>query len=128
MIISVGNNTIRKIKAEINQSQLSNYERKGINKYLNDYENARILDQIENQYLKEHEEFTKALAVLHPGLTVNNVKLCIFIKLGLTVKEIAQLTYKSPESIKVAKNRLKKKLNITPSTKLFTYLLNIEHQ
>ena len=61
-----------------------------------------------------HPEFFERLKFAYPQLTQNNLKLCAYIKIGLSNKEISRLLLVSPESIKTAKKRLKKKLNILP--------------
>lgn len=61
-----------------------------------------------------HPDFFKQLKISYPNLTQNNLKLCAYIKIGLSNKEIARLLNVSPDSIKMAKKRLKRKLNISP--------------
>ena len=59
-------------------------------------------------------DFFAILKTEHSSLTQNNLKLCAYIKIGLTNKEIARLLNVSPDSIKTAKKRLKKKIGIPP--------------
>ena len=59
-----------------------------------------------------HPNFFQNLRMLHQDLTQNNLKLCSYIKIGLSNKEISRLLSVSPDSVKTAKKRLKKKLNI----------------
>ncbi|MFN8713873.1 MAG: 7TM diverse intracellular signaling domain-containing protein [Bacteroidota bacterium] len=58
-----------------------------------------------------HPNFFANLIAHHPDLTPNELKLCAYLKLNLTNKEIAAIQHIHPASVKRAKIRLKKKLN-----------------
>ena len=89
-------------------------------------ENEKILKDIDFQFLKLHEQFTNELTQQYPELTSNNIKLCIYLKMNLSSKEIAVLQYKTIESVKVARSRLRKKLGLTdPQLSLSGFLNGI---
>ncbi len=69
-----------------------------------------------------HKEFTKHLVEQFPELTGMELKLCVFIRLGMNNKDIAALLNQNPDSIKVSRSRLRKKLNLDQSQNLETYL------
>ncbi|NOQ25749.1 MAG: response regulator [Bacteroidales bacterium] len=69
-----------------------------------------------------HANFTRNLTKTHPLLTPSDVKLCSFIILGMANKEIASLMNCSPNSIKVARYRLRKKIDLEKGTNLENYL------
>jgi DNA-binding response OmpR family regulator/DNA-binding CsgD family transcriptional regulator len=69
-----------------------------------------------------HSGFIKILAEAHPELSPAEVKLCIFLKLGMNTKDISNLLYLTPESVKVARSRLRKKLGLTVTNNLHSYL------
>ncbi len=69
------------------------------------------------------EEFFSKLKTTHKDLNDRELKLCSMIVLKLTNKEIAISRNISPNSVKIAKNRLKKKLQIT-DLNLHEYLRN----
>lgn len=50
-----------------------------------------------------------------PNLTVNERRLCAFLHMNMTTKEISALTKQSINSITIARFRLRKKLNLTSS-------------
>lgn len=60
-----------------------------------------------------HAEFSKNLISHVPDLTPGELRHCILIKLGLNIKDTASLLYQSPDSLKVARSRLRKKLQIS---------------
>ncbi len=72
----------------------------------NDWESFKLhFEEVHpNFFISLHEKF--------PDLTLNNLKLCAYLKIGLTNKEIAVLLNIDPDSVKRSKIRLKKKLNI----------------
>lgn len=59
-----------------------------------------------------HADFRKTLMARFPQLTPGEIRLCTLIKLGLNTKDMASLLYLSPESIKVSRSRLRKKLQL----------------
>ncbi|MCX6697000.1 MAG: response regulator [Methanoregula sp.] len=68
--------------------------------------------QFELAFQNVHTEFGKNLILQFPKLTPGEFKLCILIKLGMTIKDMASLLYQSPDSLKVTRSRLRKKLQI----------------
>lgn len=71
-----------------------------------------------------HPHFFKNLKSKNPNLTTNDLRLCSYLSMNLSTKEIASLLFSSTESVEKAKYRLKKKLNIEPGTSLFNYLFS----
>ncbi|MFA7446746.1 MAG: 7TM diverse intracellular signaling domain-containing protein [Flavobacteriaceae bacterium] len=57
-----------------------------------------------------HPDFFKKLDKNHPDLTAYEVRLCAYLHLQLSTKEIATLLNIEPESVRKAKMRLKKKM------------------
>ena len=47
-----------------------------------------------------------------PELSVSDLRLCTFLRMGMNTKDIAAITKLSQGSIEVARSRLRKKLNI----------------
>ena len=56
------------------------------------------------------------------GLTKTDVRLCSFIKLNLNTKQIATLQNINPSSVKMSRNRLRKKLKLSPDDDLSAFL------
>ena len=70
-------------------------------------------------------DFLIRLKGLHPDLTPNDIKLCIYLRLNLSSKEIAPLLNISTQSIEIKRYRLRKKLFLTRNQNLTDYLLNL---
>jgi DNA-binding CsgD family transcriptional regulator len=72
-----------------------------------------------------HSHYVDNIIKKHPDLTSNEVRLICFILSGLSNKEIAGIFSVEPESVKKARYRLKKKLNLTEEENLSFYLHNL---
>ena len=59
----------------------------------------------------------------YPNLTKNERKLCLFIHMKMSTKEISEITHQSPGSINVARSRLRQKFGLTgDDTSLIAFL------
>ena len=74
---------------------------------------------------KVHSDFISALKEKHPGISNNEVKLCAYLRMNLSTKEIAQLMNISVRGVEVSRYRLRKKLELATEISLFDYLINI---
>lgn len=77
------------------------------------------------KFEKVHPLFTKHLSQAAPRLTEGEIRMCVYIFLGLDNKQIAQLLSLQPNSVKVARYRIRKKLPITTEISLENYLRSI---
>ncbi len=66
--------------------------------------------------------FLDQLLVIHPNLSKSEIRLLTLIKIGYSQKEIATILSIDPESVKRARNRVRKKLNIPESIRVNEYL------
>lgn len=64
-------------------------------------------------FVQIHPDFYQKLLTEYPRLTQNELRLCAFIKSNLSIKEIAAINGISAESVKTARKRLRKSLNLT---------------
>ena len=73
--------------------------------------------------LLSNDTFFDNLLKEFPNLTKNERKLCTFIHMNLSTKEIAKITHQSTGSINVARSRLRQKFGLTDSdTSLIAFL------
>jgi len=72
-----------------------------------------------------NEDFFNTLKDLFPDITPNELKLCAYLKLNLSTKEIAQLMNITIKAVEVARYRLRKKLNIRPDINLYDFLMQV---
>lgn len=70
-----------------------------------------------------HTDFYKKLAIHFPALTSNDIKLCAFLKLNLSSKEISSITGQRVATLEAARSRIRKKLGISKtSIKFLSYI------
>lgn len=84
---------------------------------LNNVQDESIWNEFEIRYQKVHVDFYKKLQKINSSLTTNERRLCAFLRLNMTTKDIAAITGQSVRSIEVARTRLRKKLDLTNSDK-----------
>ncbi|GGG76833.1 hypothetical protein GCM10007415_05830 [Parapedobacter pyrenivorans] len=72
-----------------------------------------------------NEGFFTGLKDHYPELTPNELKLCAFLRMNLSSKEIAQLMNITIKAVEVGRYRLRKKLRLDPEQNLYEFLLHI---
>ncbi len=72
-----------------------------------------IWKTFEERFKAVHKEFYQKLNDKFPHLTENDKKLCALLRLNLSTKDIAVITRQNPNSIDVARTRLRKKMNLS---------------
>jgi AraC family chitin signaling transcriptional activator len=74
---------------------------------------------------KADRDFLKKIKEAHPLLTPNDLKLCVYLRLNLSSKEIAPMLNISPQSVEIKRFRLRKKLELDHDQNLTGYILNL---
>lgn len=72
-----------------------------------------LLKEFKLRFQHIHKDFFDVLNEKFPDLSPSELRLCAFLKLNLTTKEISAITNITPKSIEIARTRLRKKLNLT---------------
>lgn len=72
-----------------------------------------------------HQSFFRILAERHPGLTSNDLRICAYLRLNLSTKELADVMGVTIKGAEAAKYRLRKKLNVDTAIPLHEYLTKI---
>lgn len=84
-------------------------------------------DNFSKHFDKVHSDFLLALKEKHPSISANELKLCAYLRMNLSTKEIAQLTNISVRGVEISRYRLRKKLELPAETRLFDYLIAFKH-
>lgn len=103
----ISEETIRNLLSELEETQ----------------ENS-VWNEFEVRFQQVHNDFYTKLTIINPELTTNDRRLCAFLKLNMSTKEISAITGQSVRSIEVARTRLRKKLNLTNSETGLTEFLS----
>jgi DNA-binding CsgD family transcriptional regulator len=124
---------ITRLKAELNQLMrrvdvpAAQTEVKKMIKQLEDDEQIdQEWDQFAKHFDKVHSDFVVHLKTKHPDISASEVKLCSFLRMNLSSKEIAQLLNISVRGVEISRYRLRKKLNLSSGDNLFDYLIGLQ--
>ena len=83
-------------------------------------------DEFRKYFEQVHDEFFKELTNRFPDLSNKELRLCALLKLNLTSKEIAAITGISPSSVKMARYRLRRKLELNAEEDLVAFFIHLE--
>jgi tetratricopeptide (TPR) repeat protein len=86
-----------------------------INRELRNNANDKMLKEFTLRFQEVHKDFYESLLLKFPELTPNELKLCAFLRLNMSTKEISELTGQRILTIDHARYRLRKKLGISNS-------------
>jgi DNA-binding CsgD family transcriptional regulator len=93
-----------------------------IDKDINNEKYFRVFD---SYFDDVHQDFLKRLKEKHPELSPKELRLCAYIRMNTSSKEIASLLNISIRGVEVSRYRLRKKMNIEHETNLTEYILNL---
>ncbi|GJM62766.1 hypothetical protein PEDI_33180 [Persicobacter diffluens] len=71
-------------------------------------------DSFVHQFHGVHPEFFEKIKILYPALSLSDLKICAYIKIGMDNKSIAGVTNLSLNTIKNRIYRMKKKMELSP--------------
>ncbi|HMB65035.1 MAG TPA: LuxR C-terminal-related transcriptional regulator [Eudoraea sp.] len=111
----------------INKEKFSNQQRyrsfmKKLNSSINDDEDWR---HFEVNFKELHEDFFEVLLNRYKTLTPKDLKLCAYLKMNLSSKEIAPLMGISTRGVEIHRYRLRKKLRIDGSQNISNFLITL---
>ena len=93
-----------------------------IDRNINNTEDWKFFEEAFNNADKD---FLKKIKKKHTALTPNDLKLCAYLRLNLSSKEIAPLLNISHRSVEVKRYRLRKKMELPHEASLTNYILEI---
>lgn len=109
----------------VNKSHFTNQKRYGsfIKKLDNSINDDGDWKHFEVNFKELHEDFFENLLKQHPKLTPKDLKLCAYLKMNLSSKEIAPLMAITNRGVEIHRYRLRKKLKIDSSQNLSNFLI-----
>lgn len=87
-------------------------------------ENDNNWKRFEENFDMVYENYLKRLGENFPNLTISDKKLCAYLKMGLSSKDIAPLLNMSFRSVEMSRHRLRKKLELNRDINLTEFLQN----
>ncbi|PWK77882.1 YXYXY domain-containing protein [Mucilaginibacter oryzae] len=79
----------------------------------------------ETSFNEAHENFFKKLKNRHPDLVPNDLKLCAYLRMNMSSKEMASLLNISLRGVEIRRYRLRKKLNLEHDKNLTEFLMEL---
>jgi len=118
------NELIGEIKSTIEkETQLSEQQMlKMVNKYFAQNDSWNDFDLY---FESINKNFYTRLKQSYPYISANDLKICALIKLNLSIKEMASILNISHDSVKTARYRLRKKLQLNTEENLTEFILSI---
>lgn len=95
---------------------------KVIDEGMNDERDWNIFEKSFNE---AHENFFKKLKSDHPDLVPNDLKLCAYLRMNMSSKEMASLLNISLRGVEIRRYRLRKKLNLEHDKNLVEFLIEL---
>lgn len=106
------------------QSQAVTDEFKPILRVLDDAEKSDAdWDRFASHFDEVNNNFLSTLKKKYPVLSATDLKLCAYLRMNLSSKEIAQLMNISVKGVEVSRYRLRKKLELHTEVNLFDFLI-----
>jgi hypothetical protein len=83
-------------------------------------------EQFSIHFNSVHNNFLVSLKKTYPQLTAHDLKLCAYLRMNLSSKDMARLMNISIRGVEINRYRLRKKLALAPKENLFDFLLGVE--
>jgi len=126
------NELLQKLSQEISKIKDSNGNflgedqlrkiQKVIDEGMND---ERDWNLFESSFNEAHESFFKKLKANHPDLVPNDLKLCAYLHMNMSSKEMASLLNISLRGVEIRRYRLRKKLDVPHDKNLVEFLMEL---
>tara|TARA_Y100001980_G_C14556878_1_gene352188 strand:- start:46260 stop:49184 length:2925 start_codon:yes stop_codon:yes gene_type:complete len=81
-------------------------------------------EQFTRHFDQVHGDFLTNIKNKHPKLTPQEIKLCAYLRMNMSSKEIANLLNISVRGVEISRYRLRKKLELDHDTNLVSYMLH----
>jgi DNA-binding CsgD family transcriptional regulator len=93
-----------------------------INKNINEEDSWNVFREA---FDSADKDFLKKVKLAHASLTPNDLRLCAYLRLNLSSKEVAPLLNISVRSVEIKRYRLRKKMDLPHEQGLVEYILSI---
>lgn len=82
-------------------------------------------EKFKEKFQHLNPNFLNELLLKHPDLSKSEIRLLTLVRIGYSQKEIASFLSIAPDSVKKARTRVRKKMNLPEEIQLNEYLLNL---
>lgn len=128
--IAQKNELLEELKTNLDTLKKNTGHSREVNQLYNKLQLEKQIDENWDTFLQQFTEinprFYEQLNQDHEGLTKNDFRLAALIKMNVNSKDIASILNISPEGVKKARYRLRKKLNLSTDDSLEKHLMSIQ--
>jgi ligand-binding sensor domain-containing protein/DNA-binding CsgD family transcriptional regulator len=89
-----------------------------------DLDHNKQWEIFESAFDEVHEDFLNRIKAAFPNLTPKELRLCAYLRLNISSKEIAPLMNISVRGVEICRYRVRKKLEIERDTNMTSYIIN----
>lgn len=89
---------------------------------------AGLIDDFDARVTETNEDFFKILLQRYPNLKPSELRLCVYLRLNLSTKEIAEITNKSTRTVETVRLSIRKKMGLEKADNLVAHLIALELQ
>ncbi len=126
------NKFLAKIKEELEKIKMSSTDEllkekisSLIGKINKDIDHNKQWEVFETAFDDVHEDFLNRLKARFPTLTPKELRLCAYLRMNISTKEIAPLMNISIRGVEICRYRVRKKLNIDRDTNLTSLIIDL---
>jgi ligand-binding sensor domain-containing protein/DNA-binding CsgD family transcriptional regulator len=119
------NQFLNSIKDQLKESESTEQVKSVIRTIDRNINNSDDWKFFEEAFNNADKGFLKKIKKSHPELSSNDLRLCAYLRLNLSSKEIAPLLNISVRSVEVKRYRLRKKINLLHEESLSGYILSL---
>jgi DNA-binding CsgD family transcriptional regulator len=126
------NKFLAKIKEELEKTRMSSTDEQSREKILSlmskidkDIDHNKQWEVFETAFDDVHEDFLNRLKARFSTLTPKELRLCAYLRMNISTKEIAPLMNISIRGVEICRYRVRKKLNIDRDTNLTSLIIDL---
>jgi ligand-binding sensor domain-containing protein/DNA-binding CsgD family transcriptional regulator len=116
-------NKMKKISSSTRDNELKNQVNSLTKKINKELDTEKQWEVFETHFENVHEAFLKRLKEQYTELSPRELKLCAYLRLNISSKEIAALMNISTRGVEISRYRLRKKLNLQRNENLTDFIL-----
>jgi tetratricopeptide (TPR) repeat protein len=87
---------------------------------------TELLEDFDKRIIQSNEDFFRILLGIYPDLKPNELKLCAYLRLNLSTKEMSDILNKSARTIETIRFSIRKKMNLSTTDNLVSHLIALE--
>lgn len=127
------NRTLTSIRNDLNKllkdSSSAKLEKQFVNNLIKkinkDLRNEKNWELFNNYFDEVHQDFIERVKEKHANLSPKELRLCAYLRMNISTKEIAPLMNISIRGVEISRYRLRTKMNLDRNTNLTEYIMSI---